>query len=130
MLLPTSHVRFEQAVYGSFPFWDRGYGLLAHSTGCRPQWLSELPRICQRYGEPPSAAPQPAGFFALPLKRGPWAIVGVYSVGCDDHDRPGALAFHALFVTGGAYRRSGSDPFVFAAAIRRDWTSADRDRSL
>ena len=47
-------IRFEQAVYGSFPFWNRGYGVLAHSTGCRPEWLAELRDVCQRYGEPPT----------------------------------------------------------------------------
>ena len=35
--MPTVRVRFEQAVYGSFAFWDRGYALLAHSPGCRPE---------------------------------------------------------------------------------------------
>ena len=48
-------LHFEQAVYGSFPFWNRGYGVLAHSAGCRPEWLAELRHVCQRYGEPPAA---------------------------------------------------------------------------
>ena len=47
-------VRFEQAVYGSFPFWHRGYAVLAHSAGCRPEWLAELRTVCQRCGEPPA----------------------------------------------------------------------------
>jgi hypothetical protein len=124
------HVRFEQAVYGSFPFWDRGYGVLAHSAGCRIAWLSELRTICQHYGEPPAAAPEADGLFALPLKSGPWTIVGVHHLGNDDHDRPGALAFHALFVTRWAYRWAGADPFTFAEAIRRQWSAADQDRIL
>ena len=33
MIMPTVQVRFEQAVYGSFPFWNRGYGVLARSAG-------------------------------------------------------------------------------------------------
>ena len=47
--MPTVRVRFEQAVYGSFPFWDRGYALLAQSPGCRPEWLAEFLAACQRY---------------------------------------------------------------------------------
>ena len=43
--MPTVRVRFEQAVYGSFPFWDRGYALLAHSPGCRPEWLAEFAAV-------------------------------------------------------------------------------------
>ena len=49
-------IPFEQAVYGSFPFWNRGYGVLTHSQGCRPEWLAELRNVCQRYGEPPTGA--------------------------------------------------------------------------
>ena len=35
---PSTVVRFEQAVYGSFPFRDQGYALLAQSPGCRDGW--------------------------------------------------------------------------------------------
>src|SRR5262249_13403910 len=97
-------IPFEQAVYGSFPFWKRGYGVLTHSAGCRPEWLAELRSVCQRYGEPPSGAAQSAGFFALPLECGPWLIAGIHSLGFDDLGRPGALGFHALFVNRWAYR--------------------------
>ena len=41
--------------------------------------------------------------------------MGVHPQGCDDRDRPGALAFHALFVGRWAYRWAGADPF----ALRR-----------
>ena len=68
--------------------------------------------------------------FALRLKCGPWMIVGVHPQGCDDQGRPGALAFHALFVGRWAYRWIGADPFAFAGALRGDWSSADRDRTL
>src|SRR3954466_7946313 len=44
-------VRFEQAVYGSFPFWDKGYAVLAQSPGCRPEWLAGLRAAGQRDGE-------------------------------------------------------------------------------
>jgi len=130
MILPTVQVRFEQAVYGSFPFWHRGYGVLARSAGCRPEWLAELRTVCQRYGEPLAGTPQADGLFALPLKSGPWMIVGVHPLGCDDRDRPGALAFHALFVARWAYRWAGADPFAFASVLRRDWGPADQDRGL
>ena len=54
--MPTVRVRFEQAVYGSFAFWDRGYALLAHSPGCRPEWLADFLAACQRFGEPPGGS--------------------------------------------------------------------------
>ena len=121
---------FEQAVYGSFAFWNRGYGVLAHSEGCRPEWLAELRSVCKRYGEPPTGAAASGGFFALPLKSGPWLIAGVHSHGCDDLGRPGALAFHALFVSRWAYWLAGSNPFAFELKIRGDWSEHDQHRPL
>ncbi|HWE37250.1 MAG TPA: hypothetical protein VG406_11845, partial [Isosphaeraceae bacterium] len=116
-------VRFEQAVYGSFPFWDRGYDLLAHSPGCRPEWLAELKTICQGYGERPLGAAGAGGLFATQLRSGPWLVVGPAEQGLDDRGRPGAVAFHALFVEPRAYRKTGFDPFAFLDQFRRDWTS-------
>ena len=127
--LPVN-VRFEQAVYGSFPFWNRGYAVLAHSEGCRPDWLAELRTVCQRCGEPPAGLMPVDSLFALRLKCGPWMIGGAHPQGRDDQDRPGALAFHALFVSTWAYRWIGADPFALAGAIRGDWSAADRDRTL
>ena len=49
-------IRCEQAVYGSFPFRDQGYAMLAESPGCRAEWLAELRAACQRYGERPVGA--------------------------------------------------------------------------
>jgi hypothetical protein len=123
-------IRCAQAVYGSFPFWERGYSVLAHSAGCRPEWLSELRTVCQRYGEPSFGVNEAGGLFALRLKSGPWMIAGAYPQGNDDHGRPGALAFHALFVNPWAYLAAGADPFVFAGALHCDWGSADMDRCL
>jgi hypothetical protein len=122
--------RIEQAVYGSFPFWNQGYALLAHSAGCRPQWLAELRTACQRCGEPPSGLVPADSLFALRLPAGPWMIVGARPQGCDDQGRPGAMAFHALYVNPWAYRWSGANPFVFSGAHRREWTADDRDRCL
>jgi hypothetical protein len=125
---PSRAIRYEQAVYGSFAFWDRGYAVLAQSPGCRPEWLTELQRACQRFGERPAGVPEAAvrGLFARRLAegRGPWMIVGVGSPGRDDRGRPGALVFHALFVDPRDYRRLGCDPFALAGALRRDWTAA------
>jgi hypothetical protein len=123
-------VRLEQAVYGSFPFWNQGYALLAHSAGCRSEWLAELRTACQRCGEPPAGLIPADSLFALRLPSGPWMIVGVHPQGCDDQGRPGAMAFHAVFVNPWAYRWIGADPFVFAGSLRRDWTAADRERHL
>jgi hypothetical protein len=124
-------IRCEQAVYGSFPFWGRGYGVLARSPGCRPEWLAALQTACQRYGERPAGAAEADGFFAMRLRwRGPWMIVGVSPQGHDDQDRPGALAFHALFVGLWTYARCGADPFAFTGSLRRDWSRADLDAPL
>jgi hypothetical protein len=123
-------VRFEQAVYGSFPFWSRGYGVLAHSPGCRPEWLDELRAVCKRYGEPPAGTPHVEGLFVLRLQSGPWLIAAVHSQGRDDLDRPGALAFHALFMSPFAYHWIGCDPFRLNPQFRHDWKADDRDRAL
>jgi hypothetical protein len=123
-------VRLEQAVYGSFPFWNRGYAVLARSPGCRPEWLAALQMAGQRYGEQPVGVSGADGLFALRMKCGSWMIVGVSAQGRDDRDRPGALAFHALFVGGWTYWWSGGNPFSFSGELRRAWTSADMGATL
>src|SRR4029077_2170877 len=70
------------------------------------------------------------GLFAMRLERGPWMIVGVSPQGCDDQDRPGALAFPSLFVGRWTYWWAGADPFAFAEALRRDWSRSDLDAIL
>ena len=124
--MPTVRVRFEQAVYGSFAFWDRGYALLAQSPGCRPEWLAEFLTACQRHGEPRGGAAEAPGLFALRLESGPWIVVGVSPQGQDDRGRPGALAFHALFVSPRDYRKAGHVPFGLRGALRGDWTAETR----
>jgi hypothetical protein len=118
-------VRYEQAVYGSFPFWDKGYAVLAQSPGCRPAWISDLRTACQRFGERPRAVAvaELHSLFALRLASGPWMIAGVGSPGRDDHGRPGALAFHALFLSPRDYRRAECSPFALAGALRTDWNA-------
>ena len=123
-------MRYEQAVYGSFAFWDRGYALLARSSGCRVGWLGEFQRACQMLGEPPAGMEFERSWFARRLVDGGWMIVGVHPVGRDDHGRPGALAFHGLFVDRLSYPWGGADPFPLAALTRGDWTAADRDAVL
>jgi hypothetical protein len=130
MIIPTVKVRFEQAVYGSFSFWNRGYSVLARSAGCRPEWLAELRSVCQRYGEPPAGVAEAESLFALRLNSGPWMIVGVHPQGHDDQDRPGAMAFHALFVRRWVYGWTGADPFAIAGALQREWSPADQERIL
>ncbi len=129
-MLSVLNARFEQAVYGSFPFCNRGYGVLARSAGCRPEWLAALRSACQRYGERPAGIDDADGLFAIRIDRGPWMIVGVTPQGCDDAGRPGALAFHALFVGPWTYARAGADPFAFAGILRRDWSPEDLDATL
>lgn len=116
-------VDYEQAVYGSFPFWDRGYAVLAHSPGCRPEWLASLRDACQRFGERPAGAIEAPSLYAIRRDSGPWMIVGVRPQGRDDQGRPGALAFHALFIDPRAYRRAGACPFDFVPALRGDWSA-------
>lgn len=115
-------IRFEQAVYGSFPFWDKGYAILARSPGCRDEWLADLKAACQRYGERPPHAAEAGGLMAMRLPSGPWAIVRPSSQGSDDRGRPGAMAFHALFLSGSDYRKAGAFPFEFASSLHTDWT--------
>jgi hypothetical protein len=123
-------IRYEQAVYGSFPFWHRGYAVLARSGGCREEWIDALRLAGQRFGERPTGVVEHTCFFALRLRSGPWMIVGVFPQGWDDLGRPGALAFHALFVGRWSYLKAGSNPFVFVPALRGDWNRSDQDRHL
>jgi hypothetical protein len=114
-------IHFEQAVYGSFPFRDQGYAMLAQSPGCRERGLAEFRAACQRLGERPAAIAEAPALFALRLPSGPWIVVGVSPQGRDDRGRLGALAFHGLFLSRREYRKIGFDPFVLAAALRGDW---------
>ena len=123
-------VAYEQAVYGSFRFWDRGYAVLARSGGCRPEWIQWLKGACQRIGERPPGFGELESLWALRMPGGAWMVVGMFPQGVDDRGRPGAQAFHALFVSRWAYWRAGANPFVFAPALRGDWEGADRDRLL
>ncbi len=123
-------IPIEQAVYGSFPFWDRGYDLLARSPRCPEPWIDALRDACQKLGERPRGAAPAGGLFARPIGDGAWMIVGPAEVGCDDQGRPGATAFHALFLDAVAYQRIGSDPFALAGLLRREWGPADRDQPL
>ena len=66
----------------------------------------------------------------MPVDRSAWMVVQVDSLGCDDQGRPGALAFHALFVSPWSYRRAGACPLAFAPAFRNDWTAADEKSPL
>jgi hypothetical protein len=103
--------------------------VLARSTGCRPEWVDALRLAAQRFGETPTGIAEQEGLFALRLPRRPWMIVGVFPQGCDDRGRPGALAFHAVFVGHWSYRWVGGNPFVFATVLRGDW-SASEERTL
>lgn len=119
-----ARVEAEQALYGSFPFRHRGYEVAAHSPGCRREWLDALARACANFGERPAGVAVEGALFALPVAGADvWMIVGVGEAGSDDRGRPGALAFHAWFVTDRDYRRVGAAPFGLAAHHRTCWNA-------
>ena len=115
-------ILLEQLVYGSFPFWDRGYDVLARSPECRAEWVADVLAACRKFGEAPAGVTPASALFSVSLPSGLRAIVGVEPQGVDDRGRPGALAFHALLVDPHDYRKAGSNPFAFDRAIRRDWS--------
>jgi hypothetical protein len=57
-------------------------------------------------------------------------IVRMSPQGCDDQGRPGALAFHALFVSRWTYWRAGANPFALAENLRSLWSDSDQDALL
>jgi hypothetical protein len=57
-------------------------------------------------------------------------VVGVFPNGRDDQGRPGALVFHARFISARAYRKAGYNPFAFIAGLRGDWSVDDVDAVL
>ncbi len=128
--LARGPIDLEQAVYGSFAFWDRGYAFLAHSPGCRAEWLKDLSAACQRFGERPPGAVEVTSTLALRLPSGPWAIVQAQPQGADDRGRPGAMAFHAILVPHRDYARAGGDPFAYEGLFRSSWTAASESEPL
>ncbi len=119
--MPT--IVYEQAVYGSFPGWNRGYDLLARSPGCRPEWIDGFRATCQQYGEPTRGA-SAGGLIVRRLTDRVELIVRPSSAGTDDHGRPNALAFHALFVSAADFRRIDRMPFRLGRCLREGWTTA------
>jgi hypothetical protein len=118
-------IRYEQAVYGSFPFWDRGYSLLARSRGCSDIWTDLFILACQRFGEPPRGIRRVGGVFTVGLTGGAIGLVGPSLAGADDHGRPQALAFHGIFLDRSALGGLGGLPLLAAGEIRSGWDRAD-----
>lgn len=125
MLFRTLDIPYEQAVYGSFAFWDRGYALLGKSEGCRDVWAAAFVRACQRFGEPSAGVAEPGELFVLRLAGGDWLLVSPRLQGRDDHGRPRALSFHGLFVRDADYRRLRGLPWALSPAFRDLWTASD-----
>ncbi len=113
----------EQLVYGSFPFWDRGYDVLGCSPGCSPKITAEVVATCRKFGQPPSGDSAKPAMFAVRLRSGPWTVVGVKPQGDDDRGRPGALAFHALIVSAEDHARTRFNPFGYTH--RSKWSLED-----
>lgn len=118
-------VPFEQAVYGSFPFWHRGYDLLGRSPGCKAEWISAMKETCQRLGERPRGAAPPSGLVSRWLADGIWMVVHPFSPGSDDVGRPDAVAFHAVFLDPGASRRVDYLPDRLSPAFREEFGADD-----
>jgi hypothetical protein len=114
-------IAFEQAVYGSFPFWHRGYDILGASPGCQAQWLSAMKETCQRLGERPRGAAPPGGLVTHWLDGGHWLVVRPFSPGSDDVGRPDAVAFHAIFLSPDGAKRVRFDPFRLTSVFRIEW---------
>ena len=103
-----------------------GYGILARSSGCRPEWIAALKAACQRYGERPLGTSEAEGLFAI--RPGSRALDdrGRLSPGLRRSGPAGALAFHALFVGRWTYAWAGpthSFSAIVSAAIgpERTW---------
>ena len=108
--------------------WPAGSGT---GDDRRAGWLEAMRSACQKFGERPAGVESFRSHFAIPIGGEPsWMIVQADSVGLDDQGRPGATAFHALFVGAWSYRRAGADPLAFAPAFRSDWTLDDHQRPL
>ncbi|RUL88487.1 hypothetical protein [Tautonia sociabilis] len=114
-------IGFEQAVYGSFPFWHRGYDLLGRSPGCRPEWVAGMKEACQRLGERRRGESPPGGLVSRWLADGCWMVLRPFSPGSDDVGRPDAVAFHALFLQPKAAATAAFDPFQLLPAFREDF---------
>ncbi|WP_169976600.1 hypothetical protein [Tautonia rosea] len=114
-------ITFEHAVYGSFPFWHRGYDVLGSSPGCRAQWLSVMKDTCQRLGERLRDAAPPEGLVTRWLDDGHWLLLRPFSPGSDDVGRPDAAAFHAIFLSPESAQRVRFDPFRLTSAFRVEW---------
>jgi hypothetical protein len=97
--------------------------MLAHSAGCREEWLGEFRAACQKLGERPAGVADAPALFALRLACGPWVVVGVSPQGRDDRGRPGALGFHGLFLSSREYRKAECNPFAISGALRTDWSA-------
>lgn len=110
----TVTVTCEQAVYGSFPFRDQGYEILTASPGCRQEWLTTFGRYCRDLGQPPSVVSPKVDrlLFARKIPSGPWVVALGSAQGCDDRGRPGAWAFHGLFLSGRDFRKLDYSPFA------------------
>lgn len=118
-------IECEQAIYGSFPFWDKGYALLAASPGCQPGWIDAFIKLCRSLGQPPGEASPDIDslLFTAPVAPGRWVIALGSAQGCDDRGRPGAWAFHALFLSHADYRRAGAWPQNFERYFKKTFHS-------
>ena len=123
---PAIRLELEQAAYGSFPFRGGGYAMLGYSPGCRPAWQTALKETAQRFGEPARGIEETEfGLVTQWLADGTWMVVAPFSPGADDRGRPGAMGFHALFLSPNQARKLFYDPFTLEPLLRRDFGPDD-----
>jgi hypothetical protein len=115
-------IHCEQAVYGSFDFWDRGYALLGRSPGLSESDTRAFIDRCRTLGEPSRRSHAWRAFFSQRLgPRSPWLVACAWSPGRDDRGRPDALAFHGIFIHDAEFARIDFDPFALRGSLRTDW---------
>ena len=112
---------YEQAIYGSFPFWNRGYDVLGRSPLCQTKWLICMKETCQLLGERFRDAAPPGGLVSRWLEDGTWLLIHPYCSGSDDLGRPDTVAFHGVFLTPENAKLAQFDPFALAQTFREDW---------
>jgi hypothetical protein len=96
--------------------------LRAQSAGFREEWLPEVQRLIDGFGDRTGGVTCPLAVFAQPLLGQHVAIVQAADQEAGATGWP-AMAFHAIVVERSAYERFLGDPFAVADRVPPMWTS-------